>query len=219
MTRPRRLLALILPLAVLLAGCATGPTENAGDDDGGTGGGARADGTNDPLRLDEGFETGIDGWAKGSDPATATGWEASATNVEARAGKQSLLLNATDAPQDTVIWVARTMDVEPGRGYAVRMSAWTKAGGPETSRPAEALLYIGQEPPQGAASFDPANAGARHMALREPLSPGTDWREHILDWGTPGPASGKLHVAIGIDTAGAPAGHRFDEVSVTLTPM
>lgn len=212
--RSRRALALFLPLALLMAGCARGPDENAGDN-----GNARADGDGPSTGpgFTTGFEDALTGWTvggSGNAPLTPT-----TDSAAAHGGAKSLLIDTSEVPPDSLVWVTRTVDVTPGQGYAVRMSVWTKAGGDEDSRPAEALLYVGADAPTGTESFDPANAGARHMALREALTPGTDWREHVLDWGTPGPDSGKLHVAIGIDTAGAPAPQWFDDLVLTLTPL
>ena len=197
-------------LATLVAGCTGG--EDA-----------------DPIRIEEDFEDGLDGWAVrshvGSDAGGAFRSEVTLSDEHARSGERSLRLFTGGEHDDGTAWVVRDVAVTPDVAYdaTVTVHAWSASESFNTLR--HLVAFLGPYEPVVEEDFPAAgenSSGTDGLAtggLREPLDLEAGWRSYSFTWRAPPVEGDRLWLAVGVSVVWETDRADFlDDVAVELVP-
>lgn len=174
-----------------------------------------------PVEQD-GFEDGLGAWQQGADvpldPNTGepVAWSIIPSTEEALAGAASARFELDGRQDDGTIWLTRPVALSPDRAHELTLSleAWSASESP-ANQISDLVLYLGNEPPSGEASFGP---GPGRAALREPLHQQAGWRPYELTATIDPDADGVVYLAAGISaTWETEILHYLDEILLEVT--
>lgn len=170
----------------------------------------------DPIELNEGFETGLNAWGTGADvpadpnnPGQPVAWSIVASNQRANTGQQSARFSLDGRQDDGTIWLERQFNLDPATPYRVTLAFafWSESESFNTL--AKVAAYAGASRPDQEGDFNTTQA-ANQVA---------GWKQYAYTFNTTSAADGRLWIAVGISAVWETQLLYFlDDIDVTIEP-
>ncbi|MFW6135646.1 MAG: hypothetical protein ACOC7N_02360 [Chloroflexota bacterium] len=166
--------------------------------------------------FEEGFETGLQDWEKGSDvpedpnhPGQPVAWSIETSEEQASEGEKSALFVLDGVADDGTIWLTRSFDGAPNEGFTVDLAFDFWSASESFNTLAYVAAYAGDSPPTGEADFD----------LGQPANLAEGWKAYTYSFDVESADSGEVWVAFGISVVWeTEVTYYVDNVRVEITP-